>query len=108
LIGASENEVRIIDLNGQLLSNYLIDKKNGTITNTCIDGEHLYIITTNKQLILFDILQLKKIGNFYNDFTVTLKDKLPDEKQFTCVTHGNDGLFVAIGGASGSLYIMRS
>jgi hypothetical protein len=24
------------------------------------------------------------------------------------VTHGNDGLFVGIGGASGSLYIIRS
>jgi len=54
------------------------------------------------------VLQRKKIGNYFNDFTLSTKDKLPDEKQLTCVMSGNDGLFVAVGGGSGSLYILRS
>lgn len=85
-----------------------MDKNNGTITDISVDGEHLFIITTNKQLVLFDILQQKKIGNYFNDFTMIAKDRLPEEKQLTCITSGNDGLFVAVGGASGSLYIIRS
>ena len=108
LIAGSETEIRIIDLGGSILSSYIVDKNNGSIANISIDGEHLYIITTNKQLVLFDILQQKKIGNYFNDFTQVAKDKLPDEKQLTCVTTGNDGLFVAVGGASGNLYIIRS
>lgn len=59
-------------------------------------------------MVLFDVLQRKKIGNYLNDFTLSTKDKLPEEKQLTCVMSGNDGLFVALGGATGSLYIMRS
>ena len=36
------------------------------------------------------------------------KDKLPDEKQLTSITTGNDGLFVAVGGLNGTIYILRS
>jgi hypothetical protein len=57
---------------------------------------------------LFDILQQKKIGNFFNDFTFLPKDKLPEEKALTCTAVGNDGLFIAIGGLSGNIYILRS
>ena len=91
-----------------MLSSYFIDKNNGFITDTAIDGEHLFISTTGKQLALFDILQQKKIGNFFNDHTMVPKDKLPDEKQLTAVAIGNDGLFVAVGGLSGTIYILRS
>ena len=108
LIAASESEMRIIDYGGSMLCSYFVDKNNGTITNIDIDGEHLYIVTANKQLILFDILQQKKIGNYFNDFTITEKDKLPEEKQLTCVTTCKDGLFVAVGGASGNLYVISS
>lgn len=95
-------------MSGVLLASYFVDKNNGIITNVSVDGEHLFIITSNKQLVLFDVLQRKKIGNYFNDFTLSTKDKLPDEKQLTCVMSGNDGLFVAVGGGSGSLYILRS
>lgn len=62
----------------------------------------MFIITSSKQLVLFDVLQQKKIGNYFNDLTLLYqKDKLADEKQLTCVVSGNDGLFVAVGGASG-------
>lgn len=108
LISASETEVRVTDLSAMVLASYFIDKNNGMITNISLDGEHLYIITTNKQVVLFDVLQRKKLGNYFNDFTLSAKDKLPEEKGLTCVATGNDGLFVAIGGASGSLYILRS
>lgn len=108
IIGASETEIRIVDLSGTLLTSYFVDKNNGAITNINVDSEHLFIITTNKQLVLFDVLQQKKLGNYFNDFTLSVKDKLPEEKQLTCVATGNDGLFVAIGGSSGSLYILRS
>ena len=100
--------MRIIDISGTILTSYFVDKNNGTITNITVDGQHLFIITSSKQLVLFDVLQRKKIGNYFNDFTLIQKDKLPDEKQLTCVVSGNDGLFVAIGGASGSLYVLRS
>lgn len=108
LVAASETQIRVIDMSGVLLASYFVDKNNGVITNVSVDGEHLFIITSNKQLVLFDVLQRKKIGNYFNDFTLSTKDKLPDEKQLTCVMSGNDGLFVAVGGGSGSLYILRS
>lgn len=95
-------------MSGSLLSSYFIDKNNGFITNISIDGEHLFITTTNKQLTLFDVLQQKKIGNYFNDFAMVQKDRLPDEKQLTAVAVGNDGLFVAVGGFSGTIYIIRS
>jgi len=53
-------------------------------------------------------LQQKRIGNYFNDFAFLNKDKLPDEKALTCAVSGNDGLFIAIGGASGNIYILRS
>jgi hypothetical protein len=53
-------------------------------------------------------LQQKKVGNFYNDFTFSQKDKLPDEKGFSCIAVGNDGLFIAVCGQSGNIYILRS
>lgn len=68
----------------------------------------MFITTSNKQLILYDILQQKKIGNYFNDFAFSLKDKLPEEKGLTCIAIGNDGLFIAVGGVSGNIYIMRS
>lgn len=77
--------MRILDINGSLLSHYFVDKNNGMITDIAVDGEHLFLTTTNKQVVLFDILQQKKIGNYFNDFTHFPKDRLPDEKQLTCV-----------------------
>lgn len=73
-----------------------------------MDNEHLFITTSKKQFILYDILQQKKIGNFFNDFTFSNKDKLPDEKGLTSVASGNDGLFIAVGGMSGNIYILRT
>lgn len=78
------------------------------ITDFTVDGEHLFITTTNKQMILFDILQQKKIGNYFNDFTQIAKDRLPEQKQLTCAAVGNDGLFVAVCGGSGTIYVIRS
>ena len=108
IIASAESEIRILDLTGTLLTSYFVDKNNGFINDVSVDGEHLFITTTNKQLILFDVLQQKKIGNFFNDFMMIPKDKLPDEKQLTAVTTGNDGLFVAVGGMSGTIYVLRS
>lgn len=98
----------MLDMTGLLLTSYFVDKVNGSITDICLDGEHLFIITSRKQLALFDILQQKKIGNFFNDFTHSHTDKLVGEKELSCMTIGNDGLFVALGGASGSIYVIRS
>ena len=61
-----------------------------------------------KHLVLFDILQQKRVGGYFNDFTYAQKDKLPDEKGLTCVVSGNDGLFVAVGGENGNLYILKN
>ena len=54
------------------------------------------------------LLDLRPICADFNDFNLSNKDKLPDEKGLTCIVTGNDGLFVAVGGMSGSLYILRS
>lgn len=100
--------MRLLDVSGSLITSHFIDKNNGQIADTLLDGEHLIIATTAKQLIVFDILQQKKVGNFFNDFTFSQKDKLPEEKGFTCVAIGNDGLFIAVCGQSGNIYILRS
>ena len=57
----------------------MVDTNNGSISDIEIDNEHLFITTTNKQFILYDILQQKKIENNFNDFTFATNDKLPDE-----------------------------
>jgi hypothetical protein len=31
-----------------------------------------------KHLVLFDILQQKRVGGYFNDFTFSQKDKLPE------------------------------
>lgn len=108
VIIAAETEVRMVDASGTSIGSYQIDKNNGTVSDIELDNEHLFITTSNKQLVLYDILQQKKIGNFFNDFTFSAKDKLPDEKGLTFITPGNDGLFVAIGGVSGTIYILRT
>ena len=61
-----------------------------------------------KHLVLFDILQQKRVGGYFNDLTYSPKDKLPEEKSLSCIVTGNDGLFVAVGGENGNLYILRS
>lgn len=68
----------MIDASGTNIGNYSIDTNNGHISDIEVDNEHLFITTSNKQFILYDILQQKKIGNFFNDFTFVGKDKLPD------------------------------
>lgn len=108
LIAAAETEVRLLDMEGMPIASYQVDKNNGTITDIELDNEHLLVLTSKKQFILYDILQQKKIGNFFNDFTFSEKDKLPGEKALTCCAVGNDGLFIMIGGASGNIYVLRS
>ncbi len=90
--------MRILDVCGKLVTSHYIDKNNGYITNMSIEGEHLFILTNMKHLVLFDILQQKRVGGYFNDFTYSQKDKLPEEKALTSVVSVNDGLFVAIGG----------
>jgi hypothetical protein len=63
---------------GKLIASHFVDKNNGTINDMAIEGEHLFIVTTNKHLVLFDILQQKRVGGYFNDFTYSPKDKLPD------------------------------
>jgi hypothetical protein len=107
LIVAAETEVRMTDVTGTNIGSYLVDSNNGTIADMELDNEHLFLTTTNKQFILYDILQQKKIGNFFNDFAFSAKDRLPQEKGLTCIVTGNDGLFIAIGGISGTIYLLR-
>lgn len=98
----------MVDSSGHDIFNYFIDKNNGSIHDMEIDNEHLFVTTSNKQLLLYDILQQKKIGNFFNDYIYSAKDKLPDEKGLTFITPGNDGLFIAVGGISGNIYILKT
>ena len=97
----------MVDVVGTNIGSYQIDSNNGVVSDIELDNEHLFITTTNKQFILYDVLQQKKIGNFFNDFTFSAKDKLPSDKGLTCIAAGNEGLFIAIGGISGSIYILR-
>lgn len=100
--------MRLLDIGGKLLASHYIDKNNGTINDMHIEGEHLFIVTSQKHMVLFDVLQQKRVGGFFNDFTFSAKDKLPDEKGLTCVVSCNDGLFVAVGGESGNIYILKN
>ena len=77
--------MRIIDIGGNLITSYFIDKNNGVITNIQTEGEHLYIVTNKNHLVLFDILQQKKVGGYFNDFTYSEQDKLPDEKGLSAI-----------------------
>lgn len=79
----------MVDVGGTNIGNYQIDSNNGSIADIELDNEHLFITTTQKQFILFDILQQKKIGNFFNDFSYISKDRLPQEKGLTCIASGN-------------------
>lgn len=97
----------MVDISGTNIGSLMVDTNNGSISNIELDNEHLFLTTTNKQFILYDILQQKKVGNYFNDFTFVTKDKLPDQKGLTCITAGNDGLFIAVGGVSGNIYILR-
>ena len=97
-----------MDICGKLVASHFIDKNNGIINGMQIEGEHVYIVTNTKHLVLFDILQQKRVGGYFNDFTYSPKDKLPDEKGLTCVVTGNDGLFVAVGGENGNIYILKN
>lgn len=108
LVASAETEMRLLDIGGKLVASHFIDKNNGVINDMHIEGEHLFIVTSQKHMVLFDILQQKRVGGYFNDFTFAPKDKLPDEKGLTCVTSGNDGLFVAVGGENGNIYILKN
>lgn len=108
VIIAAETEMRMVDITGSTIGSYQVDANNGTIQDIELDNEHLFLTTSNKQFVLYDILQQKKVGNFFNDYTFINKDKLPEEKGLTCIAAGNDGLFIAIGGLSGAIYVLRS
>ena len=77
IIIAAETQIRIVDASGQEIGSYLVDKNNGTINDMELDNEHLFATTSNKQFIVYDVLQQKKIGNYFNDFTHQPKDRLP-------------------------------
>jgi len=70
--------MRILDISGKIVASHFVDKNNGHINGMHIDGEHLFIVTTMKHIVLFDILQQKRVGGYFNDFTYSQKDKLPD------------------------------
>ncbi len=75
---SAETEMRLLDIGGNMLSSLFIDKMNGLINDMHLEGEHVFIVTSNKHLVLFDILQQKRVGGYFNDFTYSQKDKLPD------------------------------
>ena len=46
----------------------MIEKSNGLITDSKLDGEHMFVITNNKHLGLYDLLQEKQLGACVNDY----------------------------------------
>ena len=97
-MASAETEMRLLDIGGKLLASHFIDKNNGIINGMHVDGEHLFIVTSQKHMVVFDVLQQKRVGGYFNDLTFSPKDKLPDEKGLSCVVSVNDGLFIAVGG----------
>jgi hypothetical protein len=49
-------------------------------------------------MVVFDVLQQKRVGGYFNDLTFSPKDKLPDEKGLSSIVSVNDGVFIAVGG----------
>ena len=73
-----------------------------------LDSEHLFVITNRKHFALYDLLQEKKLGSCFNNFIVNEEDKLPQEKEFTTLSIVSESTIIAIGSASGNIYMLRS
>lgn len=62
------------------MSAFVVEQKNGLITDLVMDGEHLFSVTNKKHLGLYDVVEEKKLGSYFNDYRNNEDDKLPQEK----------------------------
>lgn len=90
------------------MTTFKMEDKNGSLTDVCLDSEHLYAVTTRKHLGLYDILQEKKLGSYFNDYRTIPEDRLPNEKELTCVVVAQESTMVLVGSSAGNLYVLRS
>lgn len=51
-----------------MVSAFVVEKNNGIITDMVMDGECFFITTTRKHLGLYDVVQDKKLGSYFNDY----------------------------------------
>ena len=54
LVASAETEMRLLDIGGKLLASHFIDKNNGIINGMHVDGEHLFIVTSQKHMVVFN------------------------------------------------------
>jgi len=85
-----------------------MEDKNGILTDICLDSEHLYTITNRKHLGLYDILQEKKLGGYFNDYRNINDDRLPNDKELTCIITSQESTMVLVGTSAGNIYVLRS
>jgi|JI6StandDraft_1071083.scaffolds.fasta_scaffold01087_27 hypothetical protein len=85
-----------------------MEDKNGCLTDVCLDGEHLYTLTNRKHLGLYDILQEKKLGSYFNDYRTIKEDRLPNDKELSCVVVAQESTMVLVGSSTGNIYVLRS
>ena len=90
------------------MTTFKMEEKNGNLTDICLDGEHLYALTNRKHLGLYDILQEKKLGSYFNDSRSSNEDRLPNDKELTCVVVAQESTMVLVGSSMGNIYVLRS
>jgi len=90
------------------MTTFKMEDKNGILTDICLDSEHLYTITNRKHLGLYDILQEKKLGGYFNDYRNINDDRLPNDKELTCIITSQESTMVLVGTSAGNIYVLRS
>jgi hypothetical protein len=70
--------------------------------------DKLLLATEEKQLAVFDLLQEKRLGHYFNDYRLKAEDCLPLDKKFTCMAVNADSTVAVIGTEAGTLRVLTS
>lgn len=68
ILGCSTEKVREHAKLGGLIAAFVVEVKNGQMTDLTMDGEHLFNLTNRKHIGLYDVVEEKKLASFFNDY----------------------------------------
>ncbi|EGR33579.1 neutral sphingomyelinase activation associated factor, putative [Ichthyophthirius multifiliis] len=105
---AGDRTVKHYELNK--ISHFQLEKQNGQITDIEIDEKHLILITNRGHLGIYDLLSEKKIGFYFNNYSIENEEEFPsDDQQFSTLTtqkDENQNVTAYIGSLNGSINII--